>query len=395
MRLRGRLDHLLDHHLRAGIGSVSGPLLALLRSGAYQLLEMSGVPAYAAVSESAGKAGEIGGRGAAGLVNAVLRAVGEAGAHPSLFPDPEAEPALWLATWGSHPLWLVERWLGRWDVERVRRLVEADNEVPPLTILPLRDDPATALERLAERGIDARPVEGGAGSIELPPGTVPGFALDAVPAVVQDPAATLVARYVAPDAGELVADLCAAPGGKALALAGGGRRVVAADRSPRRMRLVRENVARTGVSVHPVVALAEAPPIQEAGCILLDVPCTGTGTLRRHPDARWRLSPGDVEALTRVQDRILRGAADRVSSGGLLVYSTCTLEPEENEERIDAFLRDRPDFRVEPPPPGTVPAERVDRRGHLVVVPEPGGFDGAFAARLRRVGDGVDGEATR
>jgi 16S rRNA (cytosine967-C5)-methyltransferase len=118
--------------------------------------------------------------------------------------------------------------------------------------------------------------------------------------------------------------------------------------------------------------------------VLVDVPCTGTGTLRRHPDARWRLQPADPGALARVQDQILDGAAPVVPAGGLLVYSTCTLESEENEERIDVFLRRHPDFRIEPAD-GAAPGH-VDEGGRLAVRPWTSGFDGAFAARLRRQG---------
>lgn len=214
VRFRGRLDHLLDHHLDRGLSGVSPRLVDLLRLGAYQLLRMGGVPAYAAVSETVDEARRVEGRGAAGLVNAVLRAVADAGEDPALFPDPGEAPVEHLATWGSHPAWLLERWLSRWDFEEVRDLVEANNRVPPLTVVPLRTDPEGAVTRLAERGIEARPVEG-TPAVEVESGD-PGTVLATVDAVVQDPAASLVARYAAPPEAELVADLCAAPGGKAL-----------------------------------------------------------------------------------------------------------------------------------------------------------------------------------
>ena len=130
------------------------------------------------------------------------------------------------------------------------------------------------------------------------------------------------------------------------------------------------------------MARAEQPPLRSAPVVLLDVPCTGTGTLRRHPDARWRLGPGDPAALARVQDGILEGGASVVPPGGLLVYSTCTLEPEENEQRVDAFLRRHPEFRLEPT--DAVDATHLDVAGRLTVLPWKSGFDGAFAARLRR-----------
>jgi 16S rRNA (cytosine967-C5)-methyltransferase len=342
---------------------------------------MDGVPAYAAVSEAVAEARRREGRGAAGLVNAVLRAVAATGEDPALFPDPADAPAEWLATWGSHPRWLVERWLGRWPADEVERLVEANNRVPPLCVVPLRLSPGAAVRRLAAEDVRARTVEG-TDAVEVE-GADPRTVLRAVDAVVQDPGSSLVVRYADAPAGLLVVDLCAAPGGKALSLAADGRPVLACDRSVRRLRLVVENAVRTGVTLWPVAALAERPPVVDAPVVLVDVPCTGTGTLRRHPDARWRLKPEDVRALATVQAGILRGAADVVSSGGLLVYSTCTLEPEENEEVVDAFLDERSDFRMERSD-GAVDRNVVDTRGRLRVLPWRTGFDGAFAVRLRR-----------
>jgi 16S rRNA (cytosine967-C5)-methyltransferase len=380
-RLRGRIDHLLERHLHRGADALEARVRAVLRLGAYQLLYMD-VPAYAAVSQSV----ELAPERASGLVNAVLRALARDGADPALFPDPTADPAGWLARWGSHPLWLVERWLSRWTFAEVAELVRLDNEQPPLRLLPLAHDPDRAVARLAAAGIAARPVPG-TRSVELDAGSDPEAALEAlrgVPggAIVQDPAASLVVDYVAPAPGTRVADLCAAPGGKALALAARGSAVVAADRSAARLRLLADSVARTGLPVALVVARAERPPLRGAPIVLLDVPCSGTGTLRRHPDARWRLAPGDPEALARVQDGILDGGASVVPPGGLLVYSTCTLEPEENEARVAAFLRRRPDFQLEPT--DTVDPIHLDAAGRLAVLPWKTGFDGAFAARLRR-----------
>jgi len=133
-----------------------------------------------------------------------------------------------------------------------------------------------------------------------------------------------------------------------------------------------------------VVADAARPPLRPVDAVLLDVPCTGTGTLGRHPDGRWRLDPSDLDALAALQDRLLEGAASVVKPGGLLVYSTCSLEAEENEDRVDAFLTRHDDFRVEDS--GSVPADVRDETGRLRVLPQDTGFDGAFAARLRRRG---------
>ncbi len=363
--------------MRRGLSGVEPRILDVLRLGAYQLLHMDGVPAYAAVSQAVEQAGRRGG----GFVNAVLRAVGRSGEDPARFPDPDADPAGWLATWGSHPRWLVERWLARWPRADVEALVEADNQVPPLTLFPLVDE-TEALRRLDAAGIGATPVGEGTGCLRLEPGSDPRAALAAVPAVVQDPAAALVVRYARPDPGAWVADLCAAPGGKALALSREAPYVLAADRSATRLGLVRENAERVGGRVLPLVARAERPPLRGAPFVLVDVPCTGTGTLRRHPDARWRLGEDDPALLAAVQEAILEGAAEVVTPGGLLVYSTCTLEPEENEARVEAFLAAHDEFRMEPPE--GMDSTVLDAEGRLTVLPWRSGFDGAFAARMRR-----------
>jgi 16S rRNA (cytosine967-C5)-methyltransferase len=350
-RFRGRIDHLLSLHLHRGLGALEPEIRTLLRLGSWQLLAMGSVPTYAAVGETVAQARHRK-PGAAGLVNAVLRRLSEEGGGEERFPDPAEDPVGWLSTWGSHPRWLVERWMGRFGFEETRVLVEANNRIP-----------GTHLRRLTD------------GTTEpLEPGADVGAALEAAhPAIVQDPAASAVTDFAASGLapGDRVADLCAAPGGKALGLAGLGARVLALDRSVPRLARVRENAARTGYVLEVAAALGEAPPLAPGSVarVLVDAPCTGTGTLARHPDARWHLEPGAPAALAVVQDRILDGAAGILGRGGILVYSTCTLEPEENEARVAAFTARHPDFVLEET---------------LELLPHRTGSDGAFAARLRR-----------
>ena len=201
---------------------------------------------------------------------------------------------------------------------------------------------------------------------------------------VQDPGSTLVTMYAAVPADSVIADLCAAPGGKALELSRGARAVLASDRSSQRLVRLLENRARLeATNLFIAVADARAPAIREADAVLVDVPCTGTGTFRRHPDARWRLKVSDLSVMAALQATILRAAANVVKPGGLLIYSTCSLEPEENEMQVESFLKQNPDWKLEPPPAGTVPADAIDG-GYLRVLPQVHGTDGAFAARLRR-----------
>ncbi len=381
-RLRGRLDHLLARHLHKGLESLEASVLEVLRLGAYQALYMGSVPAYAAVSESVDLATATSGRPAAGLVNAVLRKVARDGDGAQLFPDQDADPQGFLTTWGSHPDWLVTRWLGRWSAAQVRRLVELDNERPDVFLRVLEGSREEALDRLSAAGIAGRAVPGVARAIRLGQGADVAEALRALPrSLVQDPAAQLVVDYADIPAGTKVADLCAAPGGKALALSTMALYTLAVDRSEPRMRMLRDNAHRTGCRLGLVVADATRPPLERAGAVLLDVPCTGTGTLARHPDARWRLREDDVRELADVQTRLLAAAADVVEPNGLLIYSTCTLEPEENEAQIESFLEADTRFRVEST--GAV-AGFVDDQGRLSVLPQATEFDGSFAVRLRR-----------
>ncbi len=383
-RLRGRIDHALDGFARDGVESLDPDVLDVLRLGAYQLLEMGSVPPYAAVSQSVELVRMAGQPRAAGPVNGILQNMQR---RPNFrFPDFDADPAGSLETWGSHPRWLVERWIRRWGADAARALVEADNLRPELYIRPLGVSIEDARARLGEAEIASETVDFAPDSLRILPPATAAQALAAVPAVVQDPAAALVVRYADVPADAEVIDLCAAPGGKALGLAERAGRVAAADLSPRRLRRVRENAQRVGWGerIGGVVADGRHPPFRAVDAVLLDAPCTGTGTFRRHPDGRWRVSPEDVESLTRLQDELLDAAAALVRPGGVLVYSTCSLEPEENELRIERFLAGRPGWAMEPST-GAVDASLLDEAGRLCVLPQRQGVDGAFAARLRRV----------
>ena len=384
LRLRARLDHHLSHHSSRPLGALDADALDILRLGAYQLLEMDGVPDYAAVSGSVDLAKRFV-RRAAGFVNAVLQSLRRAPAA-STFPSLEQDPVAHLTTWGSHPRWLVERWVRRYGADAARRLTEANNSRPQLYLRALGPDIDGVATALARAGVETAPFDLLPRALRVTAGSV-ATALDAAPVIVQDPAAGLVVSF----AGEVpsrVVDLAAAPGGKTLALAcdlpDPDRLVVAADVSSRRLARLRENVARLGAladSVVPVVADGLAPPFRAAGLVLIDAPCTGTGTFRRHPDGRWRVQPGDLAALARLQTRLLDAAARLVEADGLLVYATCSLEEEENEAQVEAFLERNSDFVLDA---GHAVPDVVGADGLLRVLPQEHGVDGAFAARLRR-----------
>jgi len=379
-RFRGRLDFLLDLHLNKGLESLGPRILDLLRLGAYQLLFMDGVPPYAAISQTVDQVRALAGGGVGRMANAVLRSLAREGGAVERFPDFETDPLSHLSTWGSHPDWLVGRWLRRWEPGAVRMLVDWNNAPPPLYVRPLGITLEEGARRLAEEGVDARIPGDGVPCLRLEDGTNPARLLEAFPGIVQDPGAALVTLYADPPRGVEVFDLCAAPGGKALALAGEGFYVLAADRSFSRSKVLGQNLERVGGSVRLVVADARQPPFTEARFVLLDVPCSGTGTLRRHPDARWRLSPKMLGGLVELQREMMEAAGRLIPPGGFLVYSTCTLEEEENERQVEDFLARHPGFSLEET--RAVNPSFVDEKGCLRVQPQDAGYDGAFAARL-------------
>ncbi|MCY3600413.1 MAG: hypothetical protein OXN85_10645 [Gemmatimonadetes bacterium] len=393
LRLRARLDAWIRVCADRPPSRMDRAVRDWLRIGAYQLTELR-TPDHAAVGETVGAARSALGRGRAGYVNAVLRALARRrgadpgtgpGARPGAlataapFPDPDVDPVGHLCSWGSHPEWLVRRWLARWELGDVRRLVEHQNRPPDVVVRMLSEG-----EPAPPDGVELAPVPGWPRSFRLERG-LPQTALSGLRAVIQDPAASAVVDYTGGRLGEPVLDVCAAPGTKALGLAAAsGAPVVALDISHRRLARLGAPARRLELPVSAAVADARRLPVAEAGTVLADVPCTGTGVLRRRADARWRLGQRGLDDLVALQREIVDACAAAVRPGGLLVYSTCSLEREENEEQVDALLDRRPDYRREPPPAGARD-DCTTPRGDLFVRPWLTGTDGAYAARLRRI----------
>jgi len=385
LRRRSSLDAILSDRVRGGLARLDPDLIDLLRLGAYQLLYMGSVPAYAAIAQTVELTKTRHGIGASKLANAVLRRTDRE--RETLQVATPSDPIDALSLTYSHPRWLVARWVSRWGSDETARLLEANNTEAPVVVRPygvVREQLEAMLEAAKVEVHDAPLVED---SIRLGH----GISLTELGAFsqglffVQDPAATLVTRYAAIDADVDVADLCAAPGGKSFELSRTARAVYACDRSMSRIQRVVATARRIDAKrVFPLVHDARHPSVNMVDVVLADVPCTGTGTFRRHPDARWRLKVSDLAVMGAIQRSIFRAAATLVKPGGLLIYSTCSLEPEENDLQIEAFLADHSEFVLEPPPEGAVPAAVLDA-GRLRVLPQRHGTDGAFAARLRRV----------
>lgn len=384
LRARGWIDAVLAVRIRGGLARLDADVTDLLRLGVYQLLFMGSVPPYAAIGQSVELTKRRHGIGASKLANAVLRRVDRE--RDGLEPPVPADRVEALAQQYSHPRWLVARWSERFGEDETKKLLEANNVEAPIIVRPYGVVSEQLEAMLEGAGVTVHEVPLLRDSLQL--GS--GVALTELGAFkqglffVQDPGATLVARYAAVPQGAVVADLCAAPGGKSLEMSRNASLVLAADSKSLRVDRMLLGIGRVEANnVMPMVADATAPALKPVDVVLVDVPCTGTGTFRRHPDARWRLRISDFAVMGAVQRGILRAAASVVKPGGLLIYSTCSLEPEENDAQVDAFLAAHPDFTLEPPPSGTVPDSVLDN-GRLRVLPQQHAVDGAFAARMRR-----------
>ncbi len=352
LRLRGRLDRLIDLYSPRRRPPPASYARQILRLSVFHLREEILAPAPHAVVHQAGElAREFLSRPERAYLNALLRRF----SRPDFSPEwPEEGVVDRLAAVHSHPRWLVDRWLKRWGRARTEEICRAGNSPPPVYIRVNRlvAEPRALREKLARAGRSYLPLPGRpnigvlepAGSLsELEPFREGWFQ-------VQDPSTLEAVKLLDPRPGELVVDFCASPGGKATYAAEkmGGRGVVlAADRSPERIKLLVENISRLKIAcARParMDAFRPAVALSAADAALLDVPCSNTGVFRRRVDARWRLRPSDPDRLARRAGRMLAAAAGTVKPGGRLVYSTCSIEPEENREVVDGFLRDRKDF---------------------------------------------------
>jgi 16S rRNA (cytosine967-C5)-methyltransferase len=370
LRNLGRIDRALEQRLRKATPETARNLI---RIGAAQLFLMD-VPDFAAVSTTVKLAERFPEtRALKGLINAVLRGLGRDG---SLGGDPAA----------NAPDWLLQRWRAAYGEADALAVAAAIPEEPPTDLTPRAPEDAALAPEL-----EAEILPGGSlrtrrkGDLAAWPGFAEGRWW------VQDAAAAVPARMLGVTPGETVADLCAAPGGKTMQLAAAGAQVVAVDRSASRLKRLNENLARTELKAE--VAPADAAAWEDGrtfDAVLVDAPCTSTGTFRRNPDVLWATRPADMAKLADLQHRLLDTAAERVRPGGRLVYCTCSLEREEGETQILAFLRRRPDFRIEPVEPAAVgaPEASLKPEGWLRILPshwpERGGLDGFFAVRLTR-----------
>jgi 16S rRNA (cytosine967-C5)-methyltransferase len=389
LRWRGRLDFVLDRLVHIGLSQTPPWIKNILRMGAYQILFLDRIPAHAAVDESVKLANEYGHPGTAGLVNSVLRRLAE---EKDAVELPMGDDIDSLAAWGSHPRWLVERWLERFGIEATRALLIADNRAVPvgLRVNLLRGTREQLIERLRAEEVTATParfspdlvwIEGNQSLTRL-------AAFKQGLCTAQDESEALVGRLVAPQPHERMLDLCAAPGGKCTHLAeliGDEGEVWAMERNEARVASLQGTVTRLGVhSVHVVQGDGRTYTFpMPFDRVLVDAPCTGLGVLARRADARWRKGPEMLDEMPPIQLELLAAGGRRARPGGVLVYSVCSFEPEETTEVVEDFLRDNPQFVLESAA-GLLPDEVVDDNGFMRLYPHIHGCDGAFAARFRR-----------
>lgn len=350
------LDRVIEHFSERKAGKLDAPVRRALRMGLFQLRLLARVPAHAAVNESVQLAHASGLRSAAPFINALLR---RSTREPDYDPAEGVEdPLERIAVETSHPPKLIRRWAAAFGVEEAAAFARANNDSAPAAfrVNTLKTDPDSLIEQLRAEGLTVTPsrvapggwrVEGGSGANAL----LRTLAAEGL-VYMQDEASQLVAHLLGAAPGERVLDACAAPGSKTThlaALAEGRAHVVAGDLYEHRLRVVAETCERLGVegvSLFAYNAEAALPFADETfDRVLVDAPCTGTGTLRHNPEIRWRLTLDSFRELPAVQSRILKEAARVLRRGGRLVYSTCSVEREENEEVVKAFLQTHANFK--------------------------------------------------
>jgi 16S rRNA (cytosine967-C5)-methyltransferase len=402
LRWQRLLDFLLERALPRPARRLDAEVRIALRLGLYQLRFLGGIPARAAVNESVELVKRARKRSAAPLVNAVLRRLSEKGGREAAesFVGEELPLAERLGIVHSHPTWIVERWIGAFGQERTEALLEANNRAAKLAcaVLDAGKRPSV-MASLEKAGLTIQPgnllrdallISGGA------PAKTAAYASGEISLL--DEASQAVALLLDARKGGTVLDLCAAPGGKATLLAqaaGPEGRVVACDLHAHRLRAVEAQMKRIRAKDTEMMVLDAMQPLpfeREFDCVLVDAPCSGTGTLARHPEIRWRLRPEDLRDFHARQVRLLRSGLPSVRPGGRLVYSTCSLEAEENESVVRETLSDRGEFRVVNAgahlasllADGVRAGHLVDADGFFRTFPPETRTDGFFAALIER-----------
>ncbi len=348
LRWLRRLDHVIATAADRPLDKIEPALLSTLRMGVYQLLFLDRVPSHAVVNEAVAQARHKSHRGGGNFVNAVLRRV--ARSRLDDFPVSGGDPVARMSIELSHPEFLVRRWVGRFGETATRRLLEANNRAKPLHLLAFRDRGGRELvaEELIDEGLEVEPSDVSPLGLKVLSGRPwSTTAFQRGDLYIQDEVSQIAALIPWPSPGDRVLDVAAAPGGKTFALLAfePSLQCVASDVSLSRIARMRANLGRLGRELPLVVADGALPGLSgDFDRVVVDLPCSGTGTLRRKPELKWRVSEAEIERLSSLGLAVLAGAAGQVRSGGLLVAITCSLEPEENEFVVDRFVTSHRDF---------------------------------------------------
>lgn len=397
VRRQRSLDALIDQLGKKKAHQQQNDLRLILHLGLYQLRYLSQIPAAAAVNSTVQLARENGFSGLCGFVNGLLRQYARLeGGDPLQLPE---NPVERLGVLLSYPNWIVEVWLEQLGYSETEQLCEWLNQPPAidLRVNPLRTTieqvesallQADVLNRVVPQLPQALRLIGSTGPIQNLPGFSEGWW------TVQDCSAQLVGHLLDPQPGEVIIDACAAPGGKTTHIAelmGDKGKVWAGDRTDSRLRKLKDNAQRLqlkSIQIRVGDSREALFPVSTADRVLLDVPCSGLGTLHRHADARWRQTPDRIRELAALQGELLEQTSTWVKPGGVLVYSTCTLHPLENEGVIQAFLSRHPNWQIFPPDPNHPAFAFTTSEGWVKVWPHRHQMDGFFMVRLRKEGVG-------
>ena len=384
------LDWLLSAHSQRNLEKLDPEVLLALRLGTYQILFLTRVPPRAIVHESVELVKRAKLASAAGFVNAVLRKIDKQEAHTRILELPLDSPA-GLSIRFSHPEWLVERWIHQFGQEPAKRLLEHNN-TPPRTFFRINSPhltPTALMERLTEAGVKVRSHALSNDILEVTEGDLQKTEVFRDHAVhIQDSGSQLIPSLLTLKPGECCLDLCAGPGGKSTQIArlqGGRSNVYATDLHWKRLRLGKQIHAKNWPFLHWVAADATQPlPFNILfDKILVDAPCSGTGTLQRRPEIRWRLREAQLAEFQELQVSLLCSAVTYLKPGGTLLYSTCSLEPEENEQVIERLIHTQPACFVDLPPEGTL-KPFFNRNRFLTLFPPETNTDGFFSALIQK-----------
>src|ERR1051326_4399022 len=388
MRWQGRLDWVLNGFTHGNFSKSEINIKNALRVALYQILFLTHVPQYAAVNEAVEFIKRIRGEKLANFVNAVLRNIIRS-IDAIHYPKNDDDPVQYLAVYYSHPQWMVRRWSTRFEREELEKFLSVNNEIPGLAlrINKLKIAPGEFLSLLDQQKIGYQ----GSAFIDyfIRMRSLSGIAqmniFQSGYFTVQDESAALPVLLLAPQPGERVIDMCAAPGGKTTLIAemmNNQGQILAVDKYESKLNLIKTSCERLGIqNVQLVVADASELQIEPAQKVLIDAPCSGLGVLRKKPDIRWKREPEDIPRLVKQQMSLLENAARLVLPGGVMVYSTCSTEPEENSQLVRSFLAKHPEFTLEDAS-RFVNKAVVTAEGFVETFPHRHHIDGSFAARL-------------